>query len=127
MTEATADTLSDVMDFGHVIRVTETGEVEDVDGEYAPELYVDVDADGQEYPGTDTRLHESAERQGWELLTGCTGQHCYNGPVMHSSEYIGGRMAEDILSEPGVYVAVVVEIDDPDVEDAAGWAVARKL
>lgn len=119
MSKVTVENLSDVMEFDHVIRVTENGEVEDgPDGEYAPELSIE-DAD-------DTQLFQQAAETGWELMRGYTGQYSYNGPVMHASEYIGGRMAEDILSTPGLYVAVVVEIDDPDEEDAAGWAVAYK-
>lgn len=119
MSKVTADNLNDVMGFDHVIRVTANGEVEDgPEGEYAPELSIG-DAD-------DMRLVQQAAETGWELMHGYSGQYSFNGPVMHASEYIGGRMAEDILKGPGLYVAVTVEIDDPDEEDAAGWAVAFK-
>jgi hypothetical protein len=67
---------------------------------------------------------------GWTLLTGYSGQDRYAGPVMHASEMIGGRMAEDILSTPGVYTATTVEVDPTDDEPdpfPAGWAVARRL
>lgn len=66
---------------------------------------------------------------GWELLTGYSGQHGYDGPIMHASESIGGRMARDILARPGWYVSVVCEdlSDDPDFDDyIVGWAVAFK-
>jgi hypothetical protein len=56
---------------------------------------------------------------------------------MHSSEFIGGRMARDILETPGVYVAVAVEVDCSGMEDGcsaedgcycspAGWSVAYR-
>lgn len=67
---------------------------------------------------------------GWALLSGYSGQDRYAGPVMHASETIGGRMADDILSTPGVYTATTVEVyptdDEPD-PFPAGWAVARRL
>lgn len=118
--------LSDIMDFDHVIQVLPDGTVtENNDGHYAPDM-------------------EEGELQQvkpfWSLMTGYTGQYGYNGPSMHSSEFIGGRMARDILSTPGFYVAVVDKYmgcyNDPNVEnpecdiesgcdcDDNGWAVA---
>ncbi len=53
------------------------------------------------------------------------------GTWIHSSEQIGGRLAEDILAEPGVYVSLVAnaepdEDDDPDdYLEPEGWAIAR--
>lgn len=68
--------------------------------------------------------------EGWEALTGYTGQYGYRGAVMHASEYLGGGLADDILSTPGTYVVTVVEClpedDDPEPEPA-GWAVLRLL
>lgn len=65
----------------------------------------------------------------WEALTGYTGQWSYNGPVMHASEYVGGRLADDILNEPGVYVVVVVNVEPDELEpidpEPAGWAILR--
>ena len=61
----------------------------------------------------------------WELLDGYSGQDRYSGPIMHASEYVGGRMERDILATPGVYVALVDYcLDDSDPE---GWAVARMI
>lgn len=52
----------------------------------------------------------------WELVSaGYTGQHGYRGPVMHNSEFIGGRMEADFRATPGVYVAV-----------PAGWTAQRR-
>jgi hypothetical protein len=92
----TPDKLSDLMDFDHVIRVHPNGTVTEPAGVYAPEL------DGE------------TPEPGWRLLAGYTGQYGYNGPIMHSSEFIGGRLARDILDTPGLYVALVVESHDPD-------------
>jgi hypothetical protein len=112
-------TLSDLMEFDHVIRVNADGTVTDAlaDAPWAPSLY--VDDDGAET--FDTGGHP------WELLTGHTGQCGYSGPVMHPSEYIGGGLERAILSRPGLYVAIVADCyptdTDPDPEPA-GWAVA---
>jgi hypothetical protein len=101
------DNLSDVMDFDHVIRVHADGTVTDEPSIFAPGLY-----DGE-------------VGKGWTLLNGYSGQHCYSGPIMHASEVIGGGMADDILSTPGVYVALV---DYPsDDSEPEGWAVARMV
>ena len=105
----TAATLNAVMEFERVIQVHADGSVTTVGNViWAPDLY-DGDLSGD----------------GWELMTGYSGQHAYNGPIMHNSEFIGGRMAEDILSTPGVYVALVngtLSDDEPE-----GWAVARRV
>jgi hypothetical protein len=67
---------------------------------------------------------------GWELLDGYSGQFGYRGPIMHSSEFIGGKMADHILENAGYYVAIVAETSDvtPDGEaiEPDGWAVAYK-
>src|SRR5690242_8017377 len=109
-TTETPDTLNDRMEFDHVIRVHEDGTVSDA-GIPAPDL--DGESDTVSAP--------------WQLMTGYTGQHGYRGPIMHQSEFIGGRMARDILATPGLYVALVAETypDDPDAErELIGWAVA---
>jgi hypothetical protein len=54
----------------------------------------------------------------WEAFSvGYTGQHGYNGAVMHASEYLGGRLAEDILESPGTYVVCAVEVDCSDEDE----------
>jgi hypothetical protein len=114
-----ANKLNDIMEFDHVIRVHEDGTVSEPEGFYAPNLL-------------DSELDDTS----WTLFTkGYSGQHNYTGPVMHDSEFIGGDLAMDILSNPGVYVAVVCHHDcDCDGEDhqeqecettIEGWAVAR--
>jgi hypothetical protein len=100
------------MEFDHVIEVHADGTITEPEGEYGPEL-------------NDGRL----EGDGWELIThGYTGQHAYRGPIMHSSEFIGGRLEDDIRDRPGLYVAVVANYtpEDGDDDTAGGWAVAFK-
>ena len=123
----TADNLNDVLGFDTgAIEVHEDWIVTRTD-DYAPELHMEVDADGNGVLADDSDLHGQAAHAGWELLTGWTGQSGYHGPVMDASESIGGRLAEYILETPGIYTAVVVEASyDPD-EEPAGWAIARKL
>lgn len=113
-------TLSDVMEFEHVIMVGANGTItEDLPNErvyWAPEV---------EQEGSGTVWDDPS----WELMNGYSGQHGYSGPVMHPSEFIGGRMADDIMSTPGLYVAVTVtalDIDPDEEDDIIGWAVARK-
>lgn len=129
-------TLSDVMDFDHPIRVMPDGTVTDAIREHAPNVHA--------YPsktagGPDEIL---VIPDNWRLMDGYSGQQGYRGPIMHPSEFIGGRMADDILSEPAVYVAVAVygidancdseECDrkgegSPDCNHGIhGWAVATK-
>ncbi len=112
---AAPEHLSSAMDFDHPIRVNTDGTLSDAPGMYAPSL------DGG-----------NLDSDEWELVTGgYTQQYGYNGPIMHSSEQIGGRLAEDILAEPGVYVSLVAnaepdEDDDPDdYLEPEGWAIAR--
>jgi hypothetical protein len=109
--------LSDRMDFDHVIRVHEDGTVTDEPGIYAPEMLLDGEISDSD----------------WEFFsTGYTGQYGYNGPIMHNSEFIGGRLERDILETPGVYVAVIANWTPEDeaekeMEDyyAEGWAILK--
>lgn len=104
--------LNDIMEFDHVIRVGENGEVTDVQGIYAPNLF-----------------DEELDSADWEFFSvGYTRQDGYSGPIMHNSEFIGGRLERDILETPGVYVALVSYYSPEDGEEdtyAEGWAIAR--
>lgn len=113
MTEARK--LNDIMEFDHVITVHEDGTVTDGPSNlYAPNL-------------DDSELDDPK----WSLITyGYTGQDRYNGPIMHNSEFIGGRLEKDILSQPGIYVGLVAywtpeEEGDEDADTSEGWAIAR--
>ncbi len=118
----TRDTLNTVMEFDHVITVHADGTVTEPTDIYAPTLY-----------------ESTLDSDAWEMLNGYSGQDNYSGPIMHDSEYIGGGMADDILSTPGTYVAVVStyepaehETEPCDVECnhetyVEGWAIARLI
>lgn len=98
------------------VRVNPDGTLTETD-DRAPESFASDGSDDE------TDIIEPAKRAGWDVLTGYSGQHTYNGPVMHASEYIGGGLARDILAEPGVYA--VATVDDYDGE-SFGWLVLRK-
>lgn len=121
--------LNDLMDFEHVVEVHPDGSVTDgPSGLYAPEVSVDLDADGQMISLNPNDIHIDG---GWSLLNGYSGQDRYPGPIMDDAEFIGGGMERDIRSTPGIYVAVVVSGIRPDGsssldDDIVGWAVARK-
>lgn len=94
------------------------------------ELYVNADLDGQVPNSEDSDLMARLRARGWDVLTGWTGQYSYNGPLMHSSEYVGGGLARHILANPGTYAAAVVECVNPDGsrdETPAGWIVVQLM
>lgn len=71
-------------------------------------------------------LYTLDNADGWRAMRGYTGQYGYSGPIMHNSERLGGRMAEDIVETPGVYVLVIVD-DYEDDDTPAGWAVLKLI
>lgn len=101
--------LNDIMEFDHVIHVHSDGTVTDDDtaGQYAPDMH-----DGSIEPGSE-----------WTLLSGWSGQYNYGGPSMHASEFVGGRLAEHVLSTPGYWVTVVDYPSDGSEPD--GWGLAH--
>lgn len=105
--------LNDI-EFDHPFRIREDGSVEDVYPEfYPPSVYHDEESD--------VRI----DGECWEAFsTGYTGQFGYRGPVMHASEFIGGRLETDMLESPGVYVITTVETDAED-DEPAGWIVLK--
>ena len=124
----TVDTLSEVMEFDHIIYSHGDGTISDVNpyvSLWGPYVYTCEQEDGS---------WTEADVEGpWTLLTGFTGQHAYSGPQMHASEYIGGGLARHILETPGFYAATVVHptpLDDGYWYDEDGdnepdtWAVA---
>jgi hypothetical protein len=119
-----AQTLNEIMQFDHVIRVNADGTIdESVPGVHAPEFDVETDEDGQILDEHERAMIEEVRRQGWELLTGWTGQYAYSGPIMHASEFVGGGLEQHIRETPGLYCCVTIETDD-DHDEAAGWAIA---
>lgn len=132
--KVTAENLSSVMDFDHVIQVHEDGTVSDGSNLMAPTLTMEVDADGQSVHANDEDLIAQAKASGWTFVDGFSSQYRYHGPVMHSSESIGGNMARAILETPGYYVNLIVECEGPENDpdenesplDPAGWAIAYR-
>lgn len=115
--------VNDVMEFGHVVYSPGTGDkLYSLGGIWAP-VYV---AFSDEHGGYLEPVPEGDQFLKWDLMHGYTGQHGYRGPWMHESEYIGARMAEDILNTAGIYVAVYPSILDNEGEEINPdtWAVA---
>ena len=136
-------TLDDVMHADHVVK-SEGGKITDQFAEsmYAPSVYVDAywdeHGDCQIMRHHELAMGEQVERDGWEVITGFSGQYLSHGTgIMHDSERIGTHhspMGKLILENPGYYVAVVVEINTrPDDEryenenpEPAGWVLLFK-
>lgn len=129
---ATPEELQNAMEFDRIVLVDTEGNISNTyisAGDVDSYFDLSVGEDGTDY-------FEMSE--GWTLLQGYTGQYGYNGPVMHPSEFIGGRLARDILETPGYYVALVVNAPcdydgttECDIEtgcdcEPAGWAIAFK-
>jgi hypothetical protein len=122
--------LNDFMEFDHVVEVKPGGEVTDAPGVHGPgETWVKVDDDGQ-MVSLDPAAINIDNGQGWSLLTGFSGQHGYSGPIMHSSEVVGGGLERYIVSHPGFYVVTEVLGSPPPGDeggwDPVGWAVAYR-
>lgn len=103
-------TLNDVMEIDHVIQVHPDGSITDApDDIWAPSMY-----DGE------------TDDERWTLMNGYSGQHAYSGPIMHDSEFIGGRMEQDIREAPGFYVALANTYFGAHEKDDVmeGWGVA---
>jgi hypothetical protein len=111
------DTLDSLMQTDHVIRVVGDGLVhDDVRDVYVPEIDMATDDDGQILKEHEDAFKASMECQGWTVEFGWSGQNSgkYNGPVMHVSEFIGGSLAEHILTTPGYWVACAVIVDSEE-------------
>lgn len=110
--QATPDNLNSLVEFDSAFIVTPEG-IESAHGTYVPTVYNDDETD----------IYIESDK--WEALTGYTGQHGYNGAVLHSSEYLGGGLARDILEDVGGIYAVTVVEDMDDPENPAGWCVLK--
>lgn len=118
--------LNDIMKFDHPIRSTGDSAVREyLPGVYAPVASLNTDSNGQLLAEYELDMLVELRSQGWEALSGWSGQHGYSGPIMHPSELVSGALAEYILSTPGIYVAVAVDTEDPG--GPAGWLVLRHI
>lgn len=114
----TERTLNDIMEIDHVIRVSADGVIsEDTPGIYAPEVFIPTH-DGQILADDEQEMTNYLRGQGWEPVTGWSGQYSYAGPIMHPSEYVGGALETHIRETPGYWVACVATCDDDEI---AGW------
>lgn len=145
----TAETLNGKVEFSSPFRIV--GQLQDgrtvieTSLQYvnAPEVYLftDKDHNGVGEEEIDNVAWNKPQEQ-WEAVNGYSGQQGYAGPTMHSSEFLGGGMARDVLDNVGaVYVVVAVEclpdweIDENDEDDVflgqviqdnpAGWMLLR--
>ena len=121
----TAEELNTSVEFNIPFIVNEDGTVE-MSGNFGPdEVIGGLLEDGEIYVG-----------EKWSVWShGYTGQDRYSGPALHNSEQLSGRMAEDLLNEPGEYCLCEVgwEYDEHDLEydDGElyyeGWVVLKAL
>jgi hypothetical protein len=142
--------ISELMEFDHVVAVMPDGRVIDTDEGFnyldvhAPEVFLHYDGpfiDAQVSREDTAAMVDYLGQQGWEALCGWSRQYLTqkNDPIMHPSEFIGGRFEERIREEPGYWVQLAVDIhpneDDPEHESnggsgeskSVGWIVARKI
>lgn len=92
------------IEMGGAFTLTLTGEVRPEHSIYVPEVWhsetSDIDVMGE----------------GWEALTGMTGQYAYNGACMHPSEYIGAgiarRLVEMVEDAGHPLTFAIVTVDD---------------
>jgi hypothetical protein len=131
-------TLNDLMEFGHVVLSDGEGNVTDSDvpnNRYTMAnevVYAIADSDGLLIKNTgESDFAIEDLYPGWTLLRGFTGQHGYNGAILHPSECIGGGLERHIRENAGYYVAVIVDVlptdnEGQDESENAGWAVAFK-
>jgi hypothetical protein len=132
----TVDTLDGTAEWDYPFRIEPGGVYTDgLAGVHEPDVYVDCDADGSMLPQAVERLAADLRGQGWEPV-GTSGQQG-GGWVMHASEYLGGRLADEVISTPGVYVLVEVrglytdEVDEARAaeldESPIGWTLLRRV
>jgi hypothetical protein len=113
-----SSTLDAFMQVGHVIRVWDDGTADDVvGGVYAPKLDITLDAEGSMVDITCADLIASAKVSGWSVENGWSGQSGYSGPMMRTSEFVGGDLAEHVMSTPGYWVVVEPSVSVDGCED----------
>lgn len=115
-----AEELNDAAEFFSPFLVNEDGTVE-LSGNFEPDEVI----------GNYPERGDIFISDGWTAWShGYTGQWGYSGPVMHDSEYLGGRLAEDILSTPGEYCLMPVTylgyLGWEDSQDE-GWIVLKAV
>lgn len=131
-----AKDLNELMQFDHVVRVMDDGEITDdrelTAGICAPESYMDADwddhGDGHVMKAHQGAWKDAMDRAGWEYITPRREFGRYGEPFMDNHELIGEyNFGEDMRERPGYYVAVTIEMLPPEGDErdhnAYGWAV----
>lgn len=119
-THAESRTRAANAEFGSPFTVGRSGAVHLLSG---PDYVPSVTHDDEDDILLDGAPHRTSDT--WEVFSiGYTGQHGYNGGVMHASEQFSGRLLDDVLEAPGVYVITAVEVDD-DPDNPAGWTILK--
>jgi hypothetical protein len=114
-THVTPDTLERLVEF-NVPFVLVNGDMSDIN-DCPPDVYMDEG-------------HAFFTGGGWEFYSrGYTAQWgvMRNDPVMHPSEYLGGKLARDMIDDGGVFAVVEVRDLDDEQGDFVGWTVLRKV
>lgn len=113
-------TLNEIMELGTVVEIDPKGEPIVRRDLHAPEVYQGLDNSG-------SVTGEPDVGSGWTLLAGFSGQDRYRGPLMHSSEYVGGGLERHIRENPGLYAAVMVSYLGPEEEyEPDSWVTAYR-
>ena len=112
-------TLSDIMEFGHVVEIMKDGTVRSVKNMHAPDSMYRVRNGRKE--GFDERVTN------WEPFTyGYTSQYGYKGAVLASNESIGSSLEKDLMATPGIYVVVEAYGDEEEFGDEPdGWLILK--
>ena len=113
--------LVNAVEFDHPFTIRD-GAVEDVADVWAPTATSYEREDG-------TWSEAELDSTDWTLVShGWTGQYGYNGPVMHSSEFIGERIAErlaELAPDYRAFAVIAVDCEALDGErELDGWVVA---
>lgn len=127
----TAEELNTSVEFNSPFIVNEDGTVMMSDNSAPDEVIGGYETDEGAY------VHELYVDGNWVPWShGYTGQDRYSGPILHNSEQLSGRMAEDLLSEPGEYCICEVswennyepeDINYDDPLEVEGWVVLKAV
>lgn len=63
----------------------------------------------------------------WNILSGYSNQHGYDGPIMHESEIPGESMLEKIMEKAGQPISLaIVTVCDYESSEPIGWAILSR-
>ena len=134
--------IGDVMSFHENFEITERVDWQEVSDQVnriefsAWTIGVDGSVTKKNYTGYTDYLDSSEVDEpgitfnGWEPIRDITGQHGYNGAVMHPSEYIGTVLCRRMAEDGGLFrVEYVTELDDEteDEINLVGWCLLKRV